>query len=434
MGFPRLTRRRFLIGSAATIGLAGGGYWASRRPVRIGLIGAGLRGKSLSASLAQLYWLPGRHAEVAAICDVDRKHAEDVKKKDWPRADLYGDFRKVIERDDLRAVVIATPDHWHTLIAYHALKAGKAVYCEKPMSLTVAEGQFLVKTVQETNGVFQAGTQQRSDWRFRIAAELVRHGRLGNMNQITVTLPQRWKGESAGPFATFAPPPELDWEQWQGQAPETAYCPQRVHGTFRRFYEYSGGQMTDWGAHHVDIAQWALGENAPRTVEGQAQFPHVTNGFNTPLDFTADLNYPSGARIHVQTSPDENLNGITFEGEKSTLFVSRNRIEGPAIKELDDRPLSSDTMNLHHTPGRKRWVLSYHLMQFFDCIFDGAKPISDVESHHRSTSACHLTNIAMRLGRKLTWDSEQEHFVGDTEADTYLTRAQREPYRIPGMG
>lgn len=431
---PLISRRKFLQGSAAFFGLAGGGYWLSRHPLRVGLIGAGQRGKSLAASLSQAFWLPFRYPKVVAICDVDRKHAEEVRGISWPSAELYDNYRKVIERDDIRAVLIATPDHWHALIAREALKAGKAVYCEKPIGLTIAEGQMLVRTVRETNGVFQAGTQQRSDWRFRTAAELVRNGRLGKLHTITLTLPQRWRGESSGPFAGSDPPPELDWEQWLGQAPLVDYCPQRAHGQFRRWFEYAGGQMTDWGAHHMDIAHWAMGldDTGPMTVEGQGVFPNVPGGFNTPMEFTADLYFANGVRLHVQTSPNEELNGITFEGDKSSLFVSRGKVEGPAVQELDKNPLPSDSIRLHESSPHKSMVLTRHLLNFFDSISGDTTPISDVGSQHRSLTSCHLANIAMRTGRKLIWDSAKEEIVGDADANAMLHREQRSPYRIPG--
>src|SRR5262249_6761517 len=162
-----ISRRKFLFLGAGTLALAGTGYGVSRRPLKLALIGAGIRGRALSASLSQLYWLPGQYPDVVAICDVDSKHAADVRDLNWPHAETCGDYHSVLERDDIKGVVIATPDHWHTLIAYHALKAGKAVYLEKPISLTVAEGQLLVRTVNETKGVLQTGTIQRSDYRFR---------------------------------------------------------------------------------------------------------------------------------------------------------------------------------------------------------------------------------------------------------------------------
>lgn len=428
----RISRRKFLFLGAGAIALSGAGYGISRRPLKLALIGAGIRGRALSASLSQLYWLPGQYPDVVAICDVDSTHANDVRELHWPRAETYGNYHKVLERDDIKGVIISTPDHWHALIAHHALKAGKAVYLEKPISLTVAEGQFLVRSVNDTKGVLQTGTIQRSDWRFRTAAEIVRNDRLGKLHKVSIGLPQRWGGTSPGPFAATEPPAELDWEQWLGQAPMTGYCRERTHGLFRRWYEYAGGTMTDWGAHHLDIAQWAMGmdDSGPRTIEGTAEFPKIPGGFNTPLVFRADLHYANGVRVHIETSDDEEKNGITFEGDAGSIFVSRGKFEGAPVEELRKRPFDSDAIRLHETSGHKKNVLSYHLLQFFDCI-DGAQPIADVFSQHRSATACHLTNIAMRLGRKITWDAAKEEIIGDTEASAMLSRPQRTPYQLP---
>ncbi len=428
-----ISRRKFLFLGAGTLALAGTGYGISRRPLKLALIGAGIRGRALSASISQLYWLPGLYPDVVAVCDVDSKHAHDVRDMHWPHAETYDHYQQVIERDDIQGVVIATPDHWHTLIAYHALKAGKAVYCEKPIGLTVAEGQFLIRTVNETKSVFQAGTIQRSDYKFRTAAELVRNNRLGTLHKVTIGLPQRWAGISPGPFPTMPPPPELDWDQWLGQAPMVAYCPERTHGLFRRWFEYAGGTMTDWGVHHLDIAHWAMGmdDSGPETIEGTAQFPNIPGGFNTPLVFRADLQYPNGVHVHIETSDDEEKNGITFEGEAGSLFVSRGKLQGSPVDELRKRPFDADAIRLHETNGHKKNILSHHLLQFFDCIDRGATPIADVSSQHRSAAACHLTNIAMRLGRKLRWDAAREEVLEDTEANNMLSRAQREPYQLP---
>ena len=284
------------------------------------------------------------------MCDVDRNQAEKLTAKYCPDTEIYEDYRKVLERDDVDAVVIATPDHWHARIALDALEAGKAVYCEKPISLTVAEGQMLVKAVERTKGIFQGGTQQRGwSYKFRTASELVRNGRLGQIHTATVTLPQRWKGESDGPFENCPPPKGLNWEAWLGQAPLVEFCPERCHGLFRRWYEYAGGQMSDWGAHHMDIAQWALGvhETGPVTVSGQANMPKVENGFNTPIEFSVDLSYSNGVVVRVRTDPDESRNGIVFEGESGDLFVSRTVLRGRAVDELAKRPLPSDAVRLH---------------------------------------------------------------------------------------
>ena len=425
--YQGFSRRQFLFLTGGAVALGAAGYGLSRKSLRLGLIGAGIRGKTLAETLARTWWLPGRHADIVAICDVDRSRAEAVRAAYWPEAEIYGDYRRVIERDDIRGVLIASPDHWHALSAVHAMRAGKGVYCEKPISLTIAEGQLLVQVAQQTGSVFQGGTQQRSDWRFQTACALVRDGRLGRLHEVTVTLPQRWVGESAGPFPTMAPPAELDWEQWLGQAPWAEYCPQRCHGTFRRWFEYSGGQMTDWGAHHMDIVQWALDmdRSGPETVAGQGNFPKVANGFNTPIEFSVDMTYANDVRVHIRTSSDEKANGIVFAGDAGAITVSRTKLVGPAVDQLSAHPLPKPAS------GSKNNFLIYHLWEFLTCLDTRATPVSDVVSQHRSVSACHLANIALRLGRKLTWDAEREQVLGDAEAQAMLQRPQRSPYQIP---
>jgi predicted dehydrogenase len=428
----RLTRRRFLAAGAGAAG-AGAAYWFGRRPVRLALVGAGTQGGSLARAVDQSYWFGGRYGRLVAVCDVDRGHAEAVRAQHARGADLYGDYRRVLERDDVEAVLVATPDHWHALVAHHALKAGKAVYCEKPLGLTVAEGQCLVRTVRATGGVFLGGTQQRTAWKFRTAVELVRAGRLGRLHTITVTLPRRWKFDFEGPFPHFpAPPPGLDWDTWLGQAPEVDYCPERCHGSFRRWYEYSGGQMTDWGAHHMDVAHWAMGlqEGGPHRVEAEGTMPHVPNGFSTPVVFTADLHYPGDVRVRVRTDADFDANGLLFEGERGSLFVNRERIEGAAVEELKGRPLP-DEARLHPSSAWRANTLTHHLRHFFDCVRCGAAPVADVVSMHRAATACHLVNISLRLGRPVAWDARREQVVGDDSANAMLRREQRSAYRLP---
>ncbi|MDB5297783.1 MAG: oxidoreductase domain protein, partial [Phycisphaerales bacterium] len=216
---------------------------------RVLLVGAGGRGMALSKECAPF-------ADVVAVCDVDEKHvAKGVA--EYPGAVAYKDFRKAVDHPGIDAVLTATPDHWHTLVNLAALRRGKDVYSEKPLTLTVDEGKHLVRAVRENKRVLQTGSQQRSDARFRLACELVRNGRLGKVQKVDVVLPA---GRSDGPFPEVAPPPELDWDFWQGQAPSRKYVTERCHLWFRFWLDYSGGTMTDWGAHHNDIALWALGE------------------------------------------------------------------------------------------------------------------------------------------------------------------------------
>jgi len=370
---------------------------------------------------------------VVAICDVDRDIAEKAKSDFGGQADLYEDYRKMLERKDIDVVLIATPDHWHTAMAMAACRAGKDVYCEKPLTLTVDEGKRLCKVVKETGRVFQAGSWQRNDERFRLACEMARAGRLGTLQKVTVTIAPNPTG---GPFQNTAPPSNLNWDVWLGQAPLVPYCKERCHYTFRWWFEYSGGQMTDWGAHNLDIAQWGMGVDytGPVEIAGTAKFPNVENGYNVPPWFEARLKYANGLETQVKC---DGTVGIRFEGEKGSLFVTRDKIESKPAGILKDDPLPREKFSLyqHDNPERapdagNLSATSNHLGNFFDCVLTRNTPLSDVVSQHRSVSACHLANISMRLGRTLKWDPEQEIFLGDDEANTWLVRPQRSPYAI----
>lgn len=376
-----------------------------------GAIGVGPQGMGVTGRAAQF-------GDIVAVCDVDRNRAEEAKNNFGGKSEIYDDYRKLLDRKDVEAVTIGTPDHWHTAIAIAALRSGRDVYCEKPLTLTIDEGKLLVKTVQETGRVLQVGTQQRSDARFRLACELVRNGRIGKLQKITVTLPD--SVAAGGPFETKPVPPNLNWDMWLGQAPLVDYCPERTHFTFRWWYEYSGGVMTDWGAHHMDIAHWGMGiENSgPLSIDGKAVMPNIPNGYNTPKQFTVDYLYPGDVQVHVNIGD----NGVLFEGDKSRVYVNRGRITGKPVEELDENPLPIDAIKLHASDD--------HMGDFVNSVRTRSQPVSDVVSQHRSVSACHLANISMRLGRKLNWDAAKEQFVDDSEANAMLSRPQREPYRI----
>ena len=422
------SRRRFLKTATASFasGLAVPG-WPARSDAAqakndrfiVGAIGMGGQGTSI-ADRARKF------GDIVAVCDVDRTHAERAREKLGGKADIHSDYRELLDRPDVEAVTIGTPDHWHTAVALAALRAGKDVYCEKPLTLTIDEGKLLIKAVQETGRVFQVGTQQRSDGRFRQACELVRNGRLGKLRKVTVSLPKSTK--VGGPFAKRPVPESLDWQRWQGQAPEHEYSPERCHHEFRWWYEYSGGVMTDWGAHHMDIAHWALGveRGGPLTIEGKMSDTERkridearrSNSFNTPADFTVDLMYPGDVLMQVVLGEE----GVLFEGDEGRLYVNRGRIIGKPVEELKERPLPADAVRLYESHD--------HMGNFFDCIRTRKQPISDVVSQHRSVSACHLANLSLRLGRKLTWDAAAEKFVGDSEADGMLSRPQRAPFAV----
>jgi myo-inositol 2-dehydrogenase/D-chiro-inositol 1-dehydrogenase len=396
------------------------------RPL-IGSIGMGGQGTGIMRRAMEF-------GDIVAVCDVDRPRAEQAREQSGGNAEVHEEYRKLLERADIEAVTIGTPDHWHTAVALAALQAGKHVYCEKPLTLTIAEGKLLVDMVNKTGKTMQVGTQQRGDQftLFGRAVATVRSGQLGKIKKVTVQLPL--STSEGGPFETKPIPEGLNWGFWLGQAPEAEYCPERCHYQFRWWYEYSGGVVTDWGAHHMDIAQWALNvEHAgPLSIDGsQTRLPNIPNGYNTPKLVTIDYQYPDDVHLQLTAQPpgDE---GVLFEGEKGRLFVNRGRITGKAIEEQDaDAALKQQTMDqVTELFKGNTERMGNHMGNFFEAFQHGKHPISDVASQHRSVSACHLGNISIRLGRKLAWDAEKEMFVDDDEANAWLSREQRSPYQI----
>jgi predicted dehydrogenase len=423
------TRRRFLQSSAAAAAGLSVPYWftgqralaaeeqsKNDRPL-VGCIGTGDRWKGgICKEILQ-------HGDIVAVCDVDSKHAETGKEKARGKADVYDDYRKLLDRKDIEVVSVVTPDHWHARIAIDAMRAGKDVYCEKPLTLTIEEGKQICKVLKETNRVFQVGTQQRTEMhqRFLTAIAMIRDGRIGQVRKAVCAI---GGAPTGGPFEVMPVPPELNWEMWLGQAPLVGYTEKRCHYEFRWWYEYSGGKMTDWGAHHVDIATWAIGADhtGPISVEGTATHPNVPNCYNTATKFLITCKYADGAAVIIR---DDTENGITFEGDKGTFFVSRGSLTGKPVEELKDHPLPEDAIEKLY--GGKP---TSHMANFFQAVKSRKQPISDVFTHHRSITTCHLANIAIRLGRKLTWDPAAEQIVGDSEAQSWQSRAQRKGYEI----
>jgi predicted dehydrogenase len=310
-------------------------------------------------------------------------------------------------------------------VAVDALRAGKHVYCEKPLTLTVAEGQLACRVAKETGLVFQVGTQQRSEFdaNFLKAVVLTRSGRLGGNLHALSSVGQ---GEQGGPFPDSDPPAELDWDFWLGQAPRVPYCKQRCDYDFRWWLEYSGGQVTDWGVHHTDIACWALGvdDTGPDEIEGKGTYPQVENGFNVAVDFDCTMKFAGDKSIRLYSGANE----LIISGDKGRIRVNRGGLTGKPVEALtadDDAWMQEEILKLCHgkQPGN-------HMLNFFQCVKEGGMPISDVWSHHRSVSVCHLANIAMRLGRKLRFDPAREDFIDDAEASAMLSRPQRQEYAV----
>jgi len=392
---------------------------------RLGVGGVGLRYQgSVITHKAQLY------GDIVALCDVDRHVREQARAAFGSTPRIFEDYRDLLKRDDVDVVLIGTPDHWHTKMVIDACRAGKDVYCEKPLTLTIDEGKLLTKVVKETGRVVQVGSWQRSDHQFRTAVELVRQGRVGELQQVEVVL---GKNVTGGPFADRQPPSNLNWNMWQGQTPDVPYREERCHYTFRWWYEYSGGQMTDWGAHHLDIAQWGI-NSLPVEIETSAKLPAVNDGYNVAIDFFAKYRYANGVEMTVS---DTGRNGIMFTGTEGRIFVNRGTVSGKAVEDLATNPLPRNDFVVYdfdnlYRPQRagKLDAIINHMGNFFDCVASRKKPISDVESQHRSVSTCHLGNISMRIGRPLKWDADKEEFPGDAEANTWLSREQRSGYEI----
>lgn len=437
-------RRRFIktTGSAAAVATAiGYAPWSEKafanqakndRPL-IGGIGLGGMGSGDCREHAGF-------GDIVAIADVDQKHAARAREDEHigkGKADIYTDYRELLDRKDIDVVSIATPDHWHVKIAVEALMAGKHVFCQKPLTLTLEENQLIRDACEKhPDRTFFIGTQQRSDRdRFLRAVNMVQKGLLGDIKKITVGIDG---GSRGGPFPKSQPPAELNWDLWLGQAPMVDYITERCHGNFRWWYEYSGGKFTDWGAHHVDIATWAIGQDKPgmgpveidgtdshHPVPYKDGYPTVDNQYNTADDYAVICRFSNGTEMNVTSRGD---NGILFEGTKGRIFVSRGKITGTPIEEQWDRDQfgDADLRRLYKDkPGEG------HKSNFYRCIREGGLPVSDVFTHVQAMNTCHLAAIAARLGRAIKWDPKAERIVGDDLAASFFARTPRKGYEIP---
>jgi predicted dehydrogenase len=406
----------------------------------MGLVGCGIHGSGWN--LDQMFANPLQ--QVVAVCDVDARHAEAAAERvdahyrrtlgyDY-RCSVYSDFRDVVNRADVDAVDVATPDHWHVLPAVMALRVGKHVICEKPLSLTVREGRILANEAKRSGRVFQTASENRSiDSHVRIC-ELVHAGFIGELRNVKVLLEKGNAGRGNEDFRVQDPPSELDYDMWQGQAPLAPYCPARVHNTYRWNLAYSGGRLTDWGAHLIDLVQWASGreDTGPVEVEGTGEFPPRDAVWNTAGQFDLHYRYADGLTMSVVSDvPALKFEGsegwVMFRGWRRPLRASDERIlsaEIPADKRLHrPRVLVDRTQEL---------VGGEHL-DFTDCIRNGGAAYAPAEIGHRTATIAHIGNIAMQLGRKLTWNPDQERFDGDDEANAMLGRAQRPPWTLDNV-
>jgi predicted dehydrogenase len=397
---------------------------APSKQVTFGFVGTGGMG---GANIGRVLKLAGDGARILGVCDVDRFHCEGAaanvnKARGNKDCAMTGDFRELTRREDIDAIVVSTPDNWHALPAIDAIRHGKDVYVEKPLTLTVREGQVLVSEMRKHQRVGQTGTQQRSDKSFRLAAEIIRNGLLGKIQKIEVLIPANNKFTGAT-WEPEAVPEGLDYDMWLGPAPWAPFHRQRTHYQFRFNLDYAGGQTTNWGAHYLDIAQWALGmdESGPVSVEGFGVFPQ-SGLFTTPtrVDFT--VRYANGVPMRVRTRTDGVFDGnIVFHGEDGWLDVSRSKLRAsdPAVLKTE---FGADATRLV--------VSNSHMGNFLDSIRSRKPTVSDLSIGHKTTNICNIGNIAMLLKRKLDWDPVKEEFANDAQANRLLQRPMRGPWSL----
>jgi predicted dehydrogenase len=437
--FKKASRRDFLRSSEAFAAaplvahfipsrvLAAPGRSGANERIGLGYIGTGRRAHQMLGNMARLPSLPGE-VRLVAVSDIWPQKCEEYlkayrekvlapKKLEPGSYAIYADYRELLKRSDVDAVVITTCDHWHALPAIHACQAGKDVYGEKPLTLTIAEGRAMVNAVRKYNRVFQTGTQQRSYLRNRQGCELIRNGRLGKVHTVICTNYQSSKPCSAYQIPTEPVPEGLDWDTWCGQTEPRPFS-NHVYLTYndpgwQRLREYSGGLLTNWGAHGLDMVQWALGTDETGPIEIEP----LGNQFNSKVIYR----YASGVQVRLETDGSV-LGGGKFIGDKGTLTMTRGKFHTDPIA-ISKEEITDDDLRLYKSDN--------HLQNFIDCVKSRERCVADVEIGHRTATICHLGGIARQLGRTLRWDPEQELFPGDDEANAYLDRPKRKPYQLP---
>ena len=431
----KASRRRFLKGAAAAAvaapyvitssALGGNGRAAASNRITLGHIGVGGRG---GANMKQ--FLQYGDVQSIAVCDADDIHAEAAKKRveeaytqqsraDYKGCDVHKDFRDLLARPDIDAVVISTPDHWHACQTILAAAAGKDIYCEKPLTMTIDEGKAVREAVHRYGRILQTGTHERSRRNSRFACELVRNGCVGKVHTIQITMPVTHP--HVGPQPVMPVPPELDYDMWLGPVPWEPYTKYRVHRTFRYILDTSGGEVTDRGAHIIDLAQWGNGTDrtGPVAVKGWGTFPD-DGLFNTAREYRFEFTYADGVRLICESKAPR---GVKFIGDDGWVFltVHENGLTAEPASLLRETFGPNDT-HLYESEEHRR--------NFIDCVQARREPVAPVEVGHRTATMCHLANIAMLTGRPLRWDPDREEFLNDTEANRMLSRPQREPWRL----
>ncbi len=439
------SRRDFLRRSAAAAApmvvpgavLGLGGAVAASERIAYGFVGTGSHSRNWNMN--QVFRCP--EAEIVAVCDVDKNQLKaglEKVQKHYQKQGLFatGDFRELIARKDVDVVYNGTPDHWHVIPSIMAMRMKKDVICEKPLTLTLEEGKALVAAAKETGRITQTASENRSIDTYIKLVEVVRNGRVGQLKHIVVSLPAG-RG-SINPkkdrLETEPVPPELDWDMWQGQAPEAPYCPGRVHWNFRWNLMYSGGMLTDWGAHIIDLAQWGndTERSGPVEVEGKGDWPPRDAVWNTATTFDLHCKYANGVTLNIVSKGP----GARFEGTEGWVEC-KNWRAGPQASRPEiladlgpgEKPLDRPSEVVRNNDGGK----GGEHRNFLDGVKSRKPCYAPFEIGHRTIAIAHIGNIAMLLGRKLKWDPAAEKFAGDDEANGMLGRRQREPWTVANI-
>lgn len=430
------TRREFLKTGAAAIAaptIVPASVFGKPAPtarINVGFIGTGNNGYNWMKR-----FLKDDRVQVTAVCDVNKEGPgywnNSVRGREPARrlvdetyggksCKAYEDYRELIESNDVEAIYIGTPDHWHALIAVAAANAGKDIYGQKPISLTVSEGRVMSDAVKKNGTVWQTGSQQRSDLNFRRVCELVRNGRIGMLHTVRCGLPGGTPdyGKTASRTVTEPVPKGFNYDMWLGPAPFAPYCPARVGVNFRWNLDYSGGQITDWGGHHPDIAQWGMDTEMTGPVRIQNAKGSFADGpiYNTATEYYFECVYENDVTLIVSS---KERGGVKFEGTDGWVWANRGRHEASS-REIYNSKIGEDEVHLYESTD--------HVKNFIDCVYSRETTVAPIEVAHRSISVAHLGNIALRTGRDLNWDPEREKFVDDPGADDMLNRPYREPW------
>jgi predicted dehydrogenase len=389
--------------------------------IGVGIIGCGNKGEALWKN-----FLAHPEVEPVAVAETYQPFRERGVAMTGGKARAHADFRRLLDDKDVQAVVIATPDHWHALMTVMACRAGKDVYVEKPLSLVVSEGRAMVNEARKHKRVVQVGSQQRSGAHYAQALALLKEGQIGAIHQVSV-------GFTRNVLPGFKPRDlpvnerNLDWDLWLGPAPKVAFDPFRCLYNFRWFWDYSGGQMTNWGAHHLDIVRWALGAVAPTAVTGFGGRFALADGGQTPDVQEVLYQFPGCVVTWTAREINKGERGfdIEFHGTKGTLGISRSGFKVTPEGTGDKGKAAAVSVE-----EKKGEMDKDHISNFLACVKSRARPNADVEEGHRSATMCHLGNIATRLGRSLRWDAVHESVVGDPEANRALSKPYRKPWSL----